>query len=124
MEVAVSSRAGTQGERSFTVTLAGSPVVALAAPSTATVVIRDAQAFGYDRAGFPPPALLTLRQEGAASEVVVNLGPVERFYGAAPGSRTVLAELPAGALVTGGPVGAFGTLDGVRMSVQIGRAHV
>ncbi|NBU29677.1 MAG: hypothetical protein EBS42_16140, partial [Caulobacteraceae bacterium] len=116
VDVTIVSRAGTQGGRSFTVNLSGAADAVLGGAS-ATVTIQDAQAFGFDRIGFPPQALLTLRQDGAANEVVVNLGSVDRFYSAAVGSRTVLAELPPGSMVTGGSVGTFNTLDGVRLSV-------
>jgi hypothetical protein len=78
----------------------------------------SAQSFNFDRLPFPPQALLTFRQDGAANEMVVNLGPVNRFYDAAPGSRTVLNDYPATLLVSAtDPAACFSTLDGIRFSV-------
>ena len=78
----------------------------------------SAQSFNFDRLPFPPQALLTFRQDGAASEMVVNLGSVDRFYNAAAGSRTVLTDYPSTLLVSASdPTACFSTLDGIRFSV-------
>jgi len=71
-----------------------------------------AAGFQFSTISVPPDVLLTFRQTGGSSDLIVNIGKANRFYGATPGSRIPITEFTADQLSR-----AFPSLDGLSFSV-------
>ena len=81
--------------------------LALIALSTAVSRLAAAS-FGFQATNVPPDLLIGFRQTGGISELVADLGPVSRFYGANPGTNFVITEFTAAQLAD-----SFSGLDSV-----------
>jgi hypothetical protein len=68
--------------------------------------------FTFQATNLPPDLLLGFRQNGGAQELVVDLGPVWRFYAAAPGSKLTITGFTAAQFTN-----AFAGLDNVGFAV-------
>ena len=68
--------------------------------------------FTFQATNLPPDLLLGFRQNGGAQELVVDLGPVSRFYAAAPGSKLTITEFTAAQFTN-----AFAGLDNIGFAV-------
>lgn len=64
--------------------------------------------FNYTTQALPPDLMVGLRQTGGAQEIVLNLGPVSRFYNALPGTNIAIIEFNSAQLTS-----AFSSLDAV-----------
>ncbi len=84
--------------------LLGFPAVFLAARLAAAP-------FEFAATNFPPDLLVGLRKTGGASELVVNLGSVSRFYSAAAGAVIPVTEYTATQFAD-----AFGNADSVGLA--------
>jgi len=71
-----------------------------------------AAGFQFSTVSVPPDVLLTFRQTGGSSDLIVNIGKADRFYGATPGSRIPITEFTESQLSR-----AFPSLNGLSFSV-------
>lgn len=83
-------------------------VIALALGVTTGLVPTLGDSFRFQSTNVPPDVLVGLRQTGGAQELVIDLGPVSRFYAANPGTNIVFDEFTSAQLTS-----TFSGLDNV-----------
>ncbi|HTH50161.1 MAG TPA: hypothetical protein VMB21_21790 [Candidatus Limnocylindria bacterium] len=80
------------------------PIALIAVATSVSRLV--AASFGFQSTNVPPDLLIGFRQTGGISELVADLGPVSRFYGAVPGTNFVITEFTSAQLTD-----AFSGLD-------------